>query len=168
MRSQFLLLWASPKGLLMWRLLSFPRMSGSVKNLQSFFRCYTSSVLYLLSLTGQPCDRLRENYIVVEISGDVTHLGSSWRLATIPINPPCQPFFMWSQFCYCEQIIWLGYTSCAAASAKSLQSCLTLCNPINSSPPGSPIPWYSPGKNTGAGWHFLLQCMRVKSENEVA
>ena len=28
----------------------------------------------------------------------------------------------------------------AAAAAKSLQSCLTLCNPINSGPPGSPIP----------------------------
>ena len=29
-------------------------------------------------------------------------------------------------------------------------------------------PWDSPGKNTGAGCHFLLQCMKVKSENEVA
>ena len=28
----------------------------------------------------------------------------------------------------------------AAAAAKSLQSCPTPCNPINSSPPGSPIP----------------------------
>ena len=28
----------------------------------------------------------------------------------------------------------------AAAAAKSLQSCLTLCDPIGSSPPGSPIP----------------------------
>ena len=28
----------------------------------------------------------------------------------------------------------------AAAAAKSLQSCLTLCNPINGSPPGSPVP----------------------------
>ena len=28
----------------------------------------------------------------------------------------------------------------AAAAAESLQSCLTLCNPIDSSPPGSPIP----------------------------
>ena len=28
----------------------------------------------------------------------------------------------------------------AAAAAKSLQSCLTLCNPIDSSPPGSPVP----------------------------
>ena len=29
-------------------------------------------------------------------------------------------------------------------------------------------PWDSPSKNTGAGCHFLLQCMKVKSENEVA
>ena len=29
-------------------------------------------------------------------------------------------------------------------------------------------PWDSPGKNTGEGYHFLLQCMRVKSESEVA
>ena len=28
----------------------------------------------------------------------------------------------------------------AAAAAKSLQSCLTLCNPIDDSPPGCPIP----------------------------
>ena len=56
----------------------------------------------------------------------------------------------------------------AAAAAKSLQSCLTLCDPIDGSPPGSPRPWDSPGKNTGVGCHFLLQCLRVKSENEVA
>ena len=101
-------------------------------------------------------------------------------------------------------------------SAKSLQSCLTLCNPIDSSQPGSPVPgilqartlewvaisfsnawkwkvkvkslsrvrlfatpwtadyqafphpWDSPGKNTGVGCHFLLQCMKVESESEVA
>ena len=29
-------------------------------------------------------------------------------------------------------------------------------------------PWDSPGKNTGMGCHFLLQCMKVKSEREVA
>ena len=29
-------------------------------------------------------------------------------------------------------------------------------------------PWDSPGKNTGAGCHFLLQCMKVKSESEIA
>ena len=29
-------------------------------------------------------------------------------------------------------------------------------------------PWDSPGKNTGVGCHFLLQCIKVKSESEVA
>jgi len=29
-------------------------------------------------------------------------------------------------------------------------------------------PWDSPGKNTGVGCYFLLQCMKVKSESEVA
>ena len=31
-----------------------------------------------------------------------------------------------------------------------------------------PGPWDSPGKNIGVGCHFLLQCMKVKSESEVA
>ena len=31
-----------------------------------------------------------------------------------------------------------------------------------------PRPWDSSGKNTGVGCHFLLQCMKVKSESEVA
>ena len=31
-----------------------------------------------------------------------------------------------------------------------------------------PHPWDSPGKNTGVGCHFLLQCMKLKSESEVA
>ena len=32
----------------------------------------------------------------------------------------------------------------------------------------APHPWDSPGKNTGVACHFLLQCMKVKSESEVA
>ena len=31
-----------------------------------------------------------------------------------------------------------------------------------------PGPWDSPGKNNGVGCHLLLQCMKVKSESEVA
>ena len=101
-----------------------------------------------------------------------------------------------------------------AAAAKSLQSCPTLCDPTDGSPPGSSVPgilqprivgwvaisssnarkwkvkvkslscvrlvatpwlqptrllhpWDFPGKNTGVGCHFLLQCMKVKSESEV-
>ena len=51
-----------------------------------------------------------------------------------------------------------------AAAAKSLQSCPTLCDPID----GAHCLWDSPGKNSGVGCHFLLQCMKMKSESEVA
>ena len=53
------------------------------------------------------------------------------------------------------------------AAAKSLQSCPTL-RPHRQQPTRLPHPWDSPGKNTGVGCHVLLQCMKVKSEREVA
>ena len=40
--------------------------------------------------------------------------------------------------------------------------------PQRRQPTRLPRPWDSPGKNTGVGCHFLLQCMKVKSEREVA
>ena len=39
--------------------------------------------------------------------------------------------------------------------------------PHRRKPTRLPHPWDSPGKNTGVGCHFLLQCMKVKSESEV-
>ena len=57
-------------------------------------------------------------------------------------------------------------TNPVAAAAKSLQSCLTL-RPYRRKPTRLPHPWDSPGKNTGVGCHFR-QCMKVKSESEVA
>ena len=56
---------------------------------------------------------------------------------------------------------WVISFSKACMHAKSLQSCLTLCDPTDSSPQDSL------GKNTGVGCHFLFQCMKVKSESEV-
>ena len=40
--------------------------------------------------------------------------------------------------------------------------------PHRQQPTSLPCPWDSPGKNTGVGCHFLLQCMKVESESEVA
>ena len=40
--------------------------------------------------------------------------------------------------------------------------------PHRRQPTRLPRPWDSPGKNTGVGCHLLLQCMKVKSESEVA
>ena len=42
--------------------------------------------------------------------------------------------------CYSVMFICLHRNNSAAAAAKSLQSCLTLCDPIEDSPPGSPVP----------------------------
>ena len=39
--------------------------------------------------------------------------------------------------------------------------------PHRQQPTKLPCPWDSPGKNTGVGCHFLLQCMKLKSESEV-
>ena len=55
----------------------------------------------------------------------------------------------------------------SAAAANSLQLGPTLCDPHKRQPTRLPCPWDSPGKNTGVGCHFILQCMKVKSECEV-
>ena len=54
----------------------------------------------------------------------------------------------------------------AAAAAKSPQSCPTLCDPIDGTT-RLRRPWDSPSKNTRVDCHFLLQCMKVKSQSEV-
>ena len=48
----------------------------------------------------------------------------------------------------------------AAVAAKSLQSCLTLCDPIAGSPPGPAVPGILQAR-TGVGCHVLLQCMHA-------
>ena len=48
--------------------------------------------------------------------------------------------------------------SCGNMLLTSAQSCPTLCNPMDCCPPGSSVHGMdSPGKNTGAGSHSLLQ-----------
>ena len=44
---------------------------------------------------------------------------------------------------------------------------IRLCATPQTAAHQAPHPWDSPGKNTGVGCHFLLQCMKVKSESEV-
>ena len=56
-------------------------------------------------------------------------------------------------------------SAAAAAAAESRQSCPTL-RPHRRQRTRLLSPWDSPGKNTGVGCHFLLQCMKVKSESE--
>ena len=49
--------------------------------------------------------------------------------------------------------IFSEYT-CIYCCCLGTKSCLTLCDPMDYSPPASPGPWNSPGKNIGVGCHF--------------
>ena len=55
----------------------------------------------------------------------------------------------------------------AAAAAKSLQSCPTLCDPIDGSPPGSAVPGILQARTLEWVAISFHQCMKVKSESEV-
>ena len=61
---------------------------------------------------------------------------------------------------------WKAYGISAAAIKSSVVSDSVQHNRRQSTRLSRP--WDSPGKNTGVGFHFLLQCMKVKSESEVA
>ena len=61
---------------------------------------------------------------------------------------------------------WATFHRIAAAAAKSGQSC-PIVRPHRWQPTRLLCPWDSPGKNTGVGCHFLLQCVKVKSFSRV-
>ena len=61
----------------------------------------------------------------------------------------------------------MGSRTYLTAAAKSSSVVSDSVRPHRGQPTRLPCPWDSPGKNTGVGCHFLLQCMKVKSESEV-
>ena len=71
---------------------------------------------------------------------------------------------------YCRQILYhlshrkhTCYRCCKVSSVVS-----DSVQPQRRQPTRFPLPWDSPGNNIGVGCHFLLQCMKVKSESEVS
>ena len=60
------------------------------------------------------------------------------------------------------------FSSCDEPLLLLLLSHFSRVRPHRLQPTRLLLPWDSPGKNTGVDCHFLLQCMKVKSENEVA
>ena len=97
-----------------------------------------------LSVTSLLTSCLLKSYTVMH-SDDVS---SSKLPFTFPLGPYYLHYF----------IICVIYpATCKHMHARSRQSSLTLCDPMNYSLPGLLCPWDSPGKNTGVSCHFLLQ-----------
>ena len=65
-----------------------------------------------------------------------------------------------------QKAVWNACLSVANCQVASVVS--DSVRPQRRQPTRLPRPWDSPGKNTGVGCHFLLQCIKVKSESEVA
>ena len=84
---------------------------------------------------------------------------SSWRIFSDKESNPCLlPLLCW-------QVDVLPLRNLGLLSRFSR---VRLCATPETAAHQAPRPWDSPGKNTGVGCHFLLQCMKVKSEREVS
>ena len=68
--------------------------------------------------------------------------------------------------CACVCVCMCVCCCCCRRQVASVMS--DSVRPHRQQPTRLPRPWDSPGKNTGVGCHFLLQCMKVKGESEVA
>ena len=91
-----------------------------------------------------------------------------WNFSVhIPLKPSLKDFehylaSMWNEHNYADIFIHMHESSMYMLLLSHF-SRVRLC-----ATPRLPRPWDSPGKNTGVGCHFLLQCMKVKSESQVA
>ena len=94
-------------------------------------------------------------------------LESSWN--HLPAHPPVHGKTVFHKTSPWSQKGWGPpiYLISAAAAAESLQSCPTLCDPIDGSPSGTPIPGILQARTLEWVAMSFSQCMKVKSESEV-
>ena len=126
--------------------------------------------LYRLSHQGSPelsasVLKLQNSYNPIPISKPFYNgTLSPLALEAESIFPPFR-FSLGSETC----IVWHRAYCCCYCCCCCVTSVVSdSVRPYRQQPTRLPRPWDSPRKNTGVGCHFLLQCMKVKSESEVA
>ena len=78
---------------------------------------------------------------------------------------PCPSIYLCIISSFIHSVSQSTFTCCCCCQVASVMS--DSLRPHRQQPTRLPRPWDSPGKNTGVSCHFLLQCMKVKSESEV-
>ena len=96
-----------------------------------------------------------------------TTLGRSWKKNSKPGNwSRSQPYSHSFKIITRKDFSITKTSCCCCCQVASVAS--NSVQPHRRQPTRLPRPWDSAGKNTRVGYHFLLQCMKVKSESEVA
>ena len=102
--------------------------------------------------------------VVVQSLSRVQLFTIPWAAHQVPMSSTLYPSlsnsYPLSRWCYQH------CCCCCCCQVASVVS--NSVRPHGLQPTRLPHPWDSPGKNTGVGCHFLLQCMKVESESEVA
>ena len=88
-----------------------------------------------------------------------------WNITNFKLNCKLRRGGWWRNFNLPYKVINLVGCVMLLLLLLSRFSCV---RPHRRQPTRLPRPWDSPGKNTGVGCQFLLQCMKVKSESQVA
>ena len=104
---------------------------------------------------------------ITEYFSNLRYINSERLFLKISIHGPNFQRFIFSRSAL-ELNVGLIIVNLLLLLLLSRFSYVRLCATPETAAPRLPCPWDSPGKNTGVGCHFLLQCMKVKSESEVA
>ena len=117
------------------------------------------------------------NIIDIKTKEENSKYEKSWKKITVEGNKRVKATFIWKTIKLINDVwriekTWIIYIyinmtiqcSCFCEVASVLSDSVW---PQRWQPTRLRHPWDSPGKNTGVGCHFLLQCMKVRSESEV-
>ena len=123
--------------------------------------------------------RVRSRYLAVEIKSDLLpvelrfpesggYVTKRWDLAACCPKANKQVKLVERKTCFVSGAGTEGEGGCCCCCCQVASIMSNSVRPHGWQPSRLPRPWDSPGKNTGVGCHFLLQCMKVKTEREVA